>query len=215
MLLLTLSEHSSHTLHTGVPPQNTISKFYLSTGFASDKQKTTDMPPMSARHVTQKVVTDIVSMDSAYRLPWNPVSNIISVPRQPPKPATLDEKKQQQKREALSAIANQRYEDWKTKQPAAVTQSATSSAVMEERRAHRVSAHFPTFRDRRKSKDLAGEWASADQVLRERERIELEVSRSTSSFLQNPPYPKSGGGLKNVEFSYMKSGYAHLRTFLC
>ena len=45
------------------------------------------------------------------------------------------------------------------------------------------------------------------QVLHERDRIDRAVTMATAAFLDNPPYPKQGGGVKNVEFSYMSSGY--------
>ena len=44
------------------------------------------------------------------------------------------------------------------------------------------------------------------QVLHEQERINRSVATAEATYLQHPPYPKSGGGVKNVEFSYMKSG---------
>mmetsp|Transcript_51222 Transcript_51222/g.132977 ORF Transcript_51222/g.132977 Transcript_51222/m.132977 type:complete len:311 (+) Transcript_51222:3-935(+) len=63
------------------------------------------------------------------------------------------------------------------------------------------------FRDRDKNREWAGEWASADKVLHERDRIQRAVSTAEATYMRHPPYPKAGGGVKNVEFSYMKSGY--------
>ena len=126
-------------------------------------------------------------------LPWRPVSNHISIPREPPKHG--DEKALRNRRDNFADSAHQRYEEWTKQQPA----HSNSGARV-------ASHHFPVFRDRTKSLEHAGEWSSADRVLPERVRIERAVYAATAAFLQNPPYPKQGGGVKNVEFSYMNSG---------
>lgn len=155
---------------------------------------------MSATHITRRVTAEVQEQDEARLLPWRPISQTISIPRQPPNPRTLDEKQARTKRESLASSANARYDEWKQKNPSTAHAPATSASI--------VSHHFPKFRpDRAKSKELAGEWASADRVLPERERIDRAVADATAAFLQNPPYPKQGGGVKNVEFSYMSAGY--------
>ena len=70
------------------------------------------------------------------------------------------------------------------------------------------SIHTHKFRERHRAKELAGpesEWASASQVLSVHERIEKVVNGDI--FLRHPPYPKQGGGVKNISFSYMRAGY--------
>jgi len=159
------------------------------------------MPPMAAAHLTQKVVADHAGVDEnakSRRLPWRPINQTISIAREPPKPATLDEKQQRSKRDVLASSGNQRYDEWRAKQPP--PEPATPSSKV-------ASVHFPVFRERHKHKEIAGEWASADQVLRETDRVDRAVAASNAAFLQNPPYPKQGGGTKNVEFSYMSAGY--------
>jgi hypothetical protein len=37
-------------------------------------------------------------------------------------------------------------------------------------------------------------------VLHERDRIQRAVDTAEAGFLRHPPYPKSGGGVKNVEY---------------
>ena len=158
------------------------------------------MPPMSATHVTRRVVAEADKLDEKGRLlPWRPIQQTISIAREPPTPRTMDEQKQRTKRDILATSANQRYDEWKGKNP--------TLSRAEKIAAEGVSVHFPVFRERKKHKEIAGEFAHADRVLHERQRIDQAVSESTAAFLQNPPYPKQGGGTKNLEFSYMSAGY--------
>lgn len=159
------------------------------------------MPPMCARHVTAKVASMGGETDPAHfvNLPWRPISTTISIPREPPKPANAPpEEEQRQKRDKLAASAQSRYEEWKTNQPPP-GRPETSASI--------ISHHFPKFREREKARELHGDWASADKVPNERERIRTAVANAEATYLQSPPYPKQGGSVKNVEFSYMSSGY--------
>ena len=153
---------------------------------------------MCAGHVTQRVLA--LNEDEARKqkalshLPWRPTNQTISIPLRPPKPK-VNEQQVKARRDELAASAHVRYEDWRSKQPPKSARDPASASV-----------YFPKFRDRQKHKELHGEWASADQVLGERDRIDRAVSTASASFLQSPPYPKSGGSQKNMEFSYMSSG---------
>lgn len=159
------------------------------------------MPPCGAPFLTAKVVAHGMEKEQQQRtadpigqLPWRPISNRISIPPDPP---TMENKS---RRDHLASSAHVRYDEWGKSQP----QSTTSA---EDVAAAKASHYFPVFRERVKHKELYGEWSSADRVLPEHERIERAMEAATAAFLQNPPYPKQGGGIKNVEFSYMSSGY--------
>ena len=97
------------------------------------------MPPMSATHITARVVAQADQENLTRILPWRPISQRPAIAREPPKPATLDEKQQRNKRDLLAASANQRYDEWKGKQPAPGP-NPTSASI--------VSHHFPQFRER-------------------------------------------------------------------
>ena len=141
------------------------------------------MPPMCARHVTAKVASMGGETDPAHfvNLPWRPISTTISIPREPPKPANAPpEEEQRQKRDKLAASAQSRYEEWKTNQPPP-GRPETSASI--------ISHHFPKFREREKARELHGDWASADKVPNERERIRTAVANAEATYLQSPPTP--------------------------
>jgi hypothetical protein len=161
------------------------------------------MPPCGAPFLTAKMVAHGQAAsegDKSVRplpIPWRPISNSISIPSTPPKPPSLDEKQQRVRRDELAASAQVRYEEWRKERSPPQPHLAPAATA---------SHHFPKFRERNKQKELAGEWSSADRVPSERERVERAVTAAAATYLQSPPYPKQGGGVKNVEFSYMSSG---------
>jgi len=135
-------------------------------------------------------------------LPWARVNTTISIPRFPAEPDADELERRKQKRDTLAAQAAQRYEEWKSENQQDIVQS--SKDIMKMSLLHPNDIQF---RDRNKAAEHAGEWASADKVLHERDRIQRAQAAAEAAYLQHPPYPKSGGGVKNVDFSYMKSGY--------
>ena len=148
------------------------------------------MPPMSAPFIAIKVKEVKSTEVSPKQLPWAPINMTISIPEPPVlSEEELDERKQ--RRDHLASIAQNRY------------------ARCDTHLVHELEydLHRHSFRDRQKAKELAGDWAGADQVLHERERVRRQVAIAEATYLRHPPYPKQGGGVKNVEFSYMKSGY--------
>ena len=157
------------------------------------------MPPMAAPHLTARVMEfeaeKKAQQGKPKQLPWTPISTTISIPREPPNLSAEETERRRQKRNALAANANERYEEWREDGP-----HEMNHPILMHPNDHR-------FRDRRKESEHAGEWASADKLLHYRDRIQREVSTAEALYLRHPPYPKSGGGVKNVDFSYMRSGY--------
>jgi len=127
--------------------------------------------------------------------PWTPISGNIVVARLPPEPDPEEVEARTQRRDVYAASARSRLDEWRAKGP------------HDENHPILMHPNDHCFRDRVKTGELAGEWNSADKVLSQRDRISRAVATHEAAFLHHPPYPKSGGGVKNVDFSYMSSGY--------
>uniref|UniRef100_A0A7S2FXP0 Uncharacterized protein n=1 Tax=Haptolina brevifila TaxID=156173 RepID=A0A7S2FXP0_9EUKA len=151
------------------------------------------MAPCAAPWISRQVA-DMKPKEADPALkPWTPISGTIIVSREPPAPDPEELEARRQRRDLLAASAQTRLDEWRSK-----GDSGETHPNLMHPNDHR-------FRDRHKASELAGEWASADKVLIERDRINRAVAKAESTFLQHPPYPKSGGGTHNVEFSYMSS----------
>jgi len=162
------------------------------------------MPLMSAPFVSAKVKeVKLDDAEEALMRPWQPTDASVYIGWEPPGVEAKKQQHHRMKRDQLAASAQMRYDEWKTKQGMLSTHTLSTASV--------PSPHFPKFRDRNKRLELAGEWASADQVLSAHDRVEQAVASASAAFLQSPPYPPQGGGGKNVEFSYMSAVYDYRR----
>ena len=141
---------------------------------------------MAAPFITSRVAEMKSERVEDYQLPWQPINTTISIPRLPPQPDAAELEERRQRRDDLAANAQARYEEWHASGPPPRPQPNLSHP-----NDHR-------FRDRTKAKELAGEWASADQVLHERDRVNRAVRTAESTYLRHPPYPKQGGGVKGL-----------------
>lgn len=139
------------------------------------------------------------------KLPWAAVNTTISIPREPPAADPEELERRQQKRNVLAERAQERYEEWRTEGPHEVLQN--QKEVCKMALLHPNDICFREGHNNSMVDSHAGDWSAADRVLHERERIRRAQAASEAAYLRHPPYPKSGGGVKNVDFSYMKSGY--------
>lgn len=159
---------------------------------------------MSAPFVSAKVKeVKLDASEEALMRPWQPTDASVYISWEPPGVGAKKQQQHRTKREQLAASAQVRYDEWKAKQGTLSTHALSTASV--------PSPHFPKFRDRNKRLELAGEWVSADQVLTAHDRVEQAEAVASAAFLQGPPYPKQGGGVKNVEFSYMSAVYDYRR----
>ena len=87
------------------------------------------MPPMVAPFISKKVAAVTLDVEAPTQLPWRPISQQISISRDPPTPTGYDEGQQRAKRDVLAANAHARYEDWRKENPQPSTHSSSSTAV--------------------------------------------------------------------------------------
>ena len=161
------------------------------------------MAPSCASHVTRAVVREVVDPDgedhsqpawqpALYKLP--PFFTDVSI-----LPEWSEEELLAQKvnRDLLASQAQARYEGWLAENP-------PSKPDIRPQTSTHPNSH--RFRDRDREKELAPKhWQNPNRVMHERERIEAVLN--SSLYMSHPPYPKQGGGVKNLGFSFMKSSY--------
>lgn len=101
------------------------------------------------------------------------------------------------RRDALAVAAKTRYHEWASANAASPSSPRTAGAA--EADVH-PSLYVP--RSRRRELELAGEWAGANKVKTERERIEDALREATDRFLTRSCYPPIGSPVRNFDFSY-------------
>ena len=161
----------------------------------------THMAPSCASHVTRAVVREVVDRDGEDRSypAWQPAlyklppffTDVSIVPEEEEVLA------QKVHRDLLASQAQARYEAWLEENP-------PSKPDIRPQTSTHPNSH--RFRDRDREKELAPKhWQNPNRVMHERERIEAVLN--SSLYTLHPPYPKQGGGIKNLEFSFMKASY--------
>ena len=162
-----------------------------------------DMAPSCAPHVTRKMVREVLdpAVEDRSKPPFAYVLNHVPPAfTDPSKPLYETEEEalaQKTLRESLALQAQTRYEQWLEENPA-------PKIVGEPSRSTHPTHHM--FRVRTREKELAPKhWQNPNRVLHERERIEAVLD--SALYMRHPPYPKQGGGIKNLGFSYMSAAY--------
>eukprot|EP00908_Phaeocystis_cordata_P016820 Transcript_28137.p1 GENE.Transcript_28137~~Transcript_28137.p1 ORF type:complete len:383 (-),score=113.61 Transcript_28137:43-1113(-) len=161
------------------------------------------MAPSCAPHVTRKMVREVLdpAVEDRSKPPFAYVLNHVPPAfTDPSKPLYETEEEalaQKTLRESLALQAQTRYEQWLEENPA-------PKIVGEPSRSTHPTHHM--FRVRTREKELAPKhWQNPNRVLHERERIEAVLD--SALYMRHPPYPKQGGGIKNLGFSYMSAAY--------
>ena len=166
------------------------------------------LPRAMAQQLKEFEIVTKAKMAVPRDIPWAKVNvpgTLIPVVPPPIAKSAEEEEQIRKKREELATHAQKRYAEWGMQQSQESLRSDLE--VMKMAFLHPNDHCFRPGHTNNMKDPHAGEWATADKVLHERDRIQRAVDAAEASFLRHPPYPKSGGGVKNVDFSYMKSGY--------
>ena len=166
------------------------------------------LPRAMAQQLKEFEIVTKAKMAVPRDIPWAKVNmpgTLIPVVPPPIAKSAEEEEQIRKKREELATHAQKRYAEWGMQQSQESLRSDVE--VMKMAFLHPNDHCFRPGHTNNMKDPHAGEWATADKVLHERDRIQRAVDAAEASFLRHPPYPKSGGGVKNVDFSYMKSGY--------
>lgn len=131
---------------------------------------------------------------------WKPVANRGKY-FPSPTPAVPEDKREQwnAKRDALAESAKERYVEWRESDEAHKPSSPTMESL--------GNIAYHNFRVRQKNRELSGDWVSADQVPTAIQRVQKAEEAAKALYLRHGVYPKAGGSVKNVKFSFMSAGY--------